>query len=295
MQGIIVKALSGFYYVENGDNVIECRARGALKNKGISPLVGDMVEFSASSKQEGYAVEKILPRKNSLVRPPVANIDKAFIVSSYTTPAPNYLIIDTLIAICEYKNILPVLVFNKSDLGDFTDWCECYTDAGYKVIVTSAEEASGIEELANEFQNCVSVLTGNSGVGKSSLLNLLIPELNLKTGEISEKLGRGRHTTRHTQLYKLPHGGYVADTPGFSSLEIDKTDYDFKENLAYCFKEFEQYLPNCKFTGCSHTGEKGCAVCDAVNNGKIAKSRFDSYILLYNELKDLKKWQIDKK
>lgn len=295
MQGIIVKALSSFYYVENENGITECRARGALKNKGISPLVGDFVEFSAADKKQGYVVEKILPRKNYLSRPPIANIDKAFIVSSYTTPAPNFLIIDTLIAICEYKNILPVLVFNKSDLGDFNKWCKCYTDAGYKVIVTSAEAGSGIDDLGSEFKGSVSVLTGNSGVGKSSLLNLLIPKLNLKTGEISEKLGRGRHTTRHTQLYKLSGGGYVADTPGFSSLEIDKTDYDFKENLAYCFKEFEQYLPFCKFTGCSHTGEKGCAVCDAVNQGKIAKSRFESYISLYNELKDLKKWQIDKK
>ena len=287
MVGRIVKAISSFYYVKNGDAVIECKARGHFRKEGQNLLVGDVVEYNPESR----VVEAVLERKNSLVRPPVANIDKAFIVSSYVTPEPSPLIIDTLIAICEYKGITPVIVFNKSDLGDFEALKNCYTKAGYKTIVTSAQTGEGIDEIKQELVGQISVFTGNSGVGKSSLLNHILPQAVLKTGEVSEKLGRGRHTTRHTQLYEVG-GGLVADTPGFSSLEVTKDDYNFKEQLENCFKEFEQYLGNCKFTGCSHTGEKGCAVFEAVQNGEIEKSRFESYKNLYEQLKNLKKWQI---
>lgn len=292
MQGIIIKMLSGFYYVKTESGVFTCRARGVMRKNSINPLVGDNVIISVNDDNTGV-IEEVLPRKNFLVRPPVANVDKLFIVSSYTTPKPNFYIIDTLIAICEYKVIEPILVFNKSDLGDFSEYINCYIKAGYKTVLTSAMNGVGTAELQKEFCNCVSVLTGNSGVGKSSLLNLFLKGI-IKTGEVSEKLGRGRHTTRHTEIYPIPSGGFVADTPGFSEIEAIKNDYAFKENLQYYFKEFEDYIPDCKFTCCSHTGEKGCAVAGAVGEGKISPSRLESYKALYNELKDLKKWEIDK-
>lgn len=294
MQGVIVKAISGFYYVETAEGIIECKAKGAFRNEGILPLVGDSAEIETDSSGKGI-IREILCRRNSLARPPIANIDKAFIVSSYCTPAPNTLIIDKLISVCEYKKITPVLVFNKSDLGDFSDIAEIYSSAGYMVIVCSAKEKNGIEQLEKELAGFTSVFTGNSGVGKSSILNDIMPDLSLETGEISEKLGRGRHTTRHTQLFPLFGGGYVADTPGFSSLEIDKSDYNYKQTLSDTFIEFLPFTPYCRFTGCLHTGEKGCAVCRAVKNGQISPSRYESYISIFNELKDLKPWKTSKK
>ncbi len=293
MKGIIIKALSGFYYVKSQEKIYECKAKGAFRNEGISPLIGDNVTFDVIDDEHGIVTD-IVCRKNALVRPPVANISRVIIVSSFCTPAPNSLIIDTLTVICEHNGIEPILVFNKSDLGDFTEWINLYKSVGYKVFVTSAESGDGINELKNEMQDGITVLTGNSGVGKSSILNSLFPELQLAVGEISQKLGRGRHTTRHSQLYMIENGGYVADTPGFSSLEIDKNDFSFKENLENCFPEFEKYLGDCKFTGCSHIGEKGCAVCEAVKSGEIPVTRHESYVSLYNELKELKFWQTKK-
>lgn len=295
MQGIIIKAISGFYYVKTLDNnIIECKAKGAFRNEGISPLVGDRVEFDFKDDDLHGILKDVLTRKNSLYRPPVANVDKVFIVSAHSKPSPNTLIIDTVISICEYNNIKPIIVFNKSDLGDFDELTDIYTMAGYKVIVTSVTNGDGIKEIEKELDSGISVFTGNSGVGKSSILNSIIPELQLKTGEISEKLGRGKHTTRHAQLYESGFGGCVADTPGFATVEVDKTDYSFKENLENLFIEFNDYLGKCRFAGCSHTGESGCAVCEAVNNGKIGVTRFESYKMIYNELKDIKKWQIKK-
>ncbi len=289
MQGIIIKTLSGFYYVKTENGVYTCKARGLMRKTGETPLCGDRVEISINEADKTGVVEKICQRKNFLTRPPVANIDKAFIVSSFSTPKPNYYIIDTLIAICEYKGIEPVIIFNKSDEAEENEYAECYKSVGYKTYVTSAKDSLGIDALKDEFQSCVSVLIGNSGVGKSTLLNCFA-KTNVQTGEVSEKLGRGRHTTRHTEIYELECGGFVADTPGFSEIEALKNDYNFKENLEYYFKEFEEFIPNCKFTGCSHTKEKGCAVIDAVNSGEIKISRHENYKNLYNELKDLKKW-----
>lgn len=293
MQGVVIKAISGFYYVKTDDNrIIECKAKGAFRNEGISPLVGDRVEFDFKDDDAHGILKSVIGRKNALYRPPVANVDKVFIVSAYNKPSPNTMIIDTVIAICEHKGIEPVIVFNKSDLGDFDELADIYKNAGYKVIVTSAVSGNGVKEIGTELESGISVFTGNSGVGKSSILNSLIPSLKLETGEISEKLGRGRHTTRHAQLFESGFGGYVADTAGFATVEVDKNDYSFKENLENLFIEFEDYTLSCKFNGCSHTGEKGCAVCGAVENGKISVSRYESYKSLYNELKDLKKWQI---
>ncbi len=293
MKGLIIKAISGFYYVKTDDTVYECKARGSFRNSGLSPLTGDIAEFEALGADKGV-ITKIGTRKNALSRPPISNVDNAVIVSSYCTPAPNTLLIDTLVSICEYSGIKPVIVFNKSDLGDFSYWVNLYEKVGYKVITTSAETGEGIEKIISELEDCITVFTGNSGVGKSSIINRILPNLNLKTGEISEKLGRGRHTTRHTELFHIG-GGYIADTAGFSSIEADKSDYDYKENLADTFKEFAEFAPLCRFTGCSHTGEKGCAVCKAVEEGIISRERHDSYVSLFIELKDLKRWEVNKK
>ena len=288
MTGIIIKALSGFYYIDDGSAVYECRARGNFRKSGISPLVGDKAEFELSGSSG--VVTAVLPRKNFLARPPVANIDRLFIVSSFENPSPNEYIIDRLTAIAVYHGIEPIIVFNKCDAGDFSHWESIYRAAGFKVFTVSAETGEGIDALKSEFSGGISVLTGNSGVGKSSILNRIFGNTALKTGEVSEKLGRGRHTTRHTELLRLSCGGYIADTPGFSSLETGG-DYEFKERLISCFPDLYEYSGKCRFTSCTHTCEKGCGVIAAAENGEIQKSRLESYKALFEELKDIKPWQ----
>ena len=293
MQGIITKAIAGFYYVETEQGVIECKARGRFRNIGTSPLVGDMV-FICLDGEKG-TIEEIATRKNELVRPPIANLDKIFIVSSSVTPAPNPLLIDRMTAICEYKNIEPIIVFNKVDLADVETFKNIYANSGFKTIVCSAVTGEGIGEVKKELADCISAFTGNSGAGKSSILNLLFPNLNLSTANVSEKLGRGRHTTRHTELFAHEYSGYVADTPGFSSFENDRNDLDFKETLPTLFRDFTDYIDGCLFHDCKHIGEKGCAVIEAVQTGKIEKSRYGSYTTIFDELKDTKPWEIKKK
>lgn len=290
MKGIIVKALSGFYYVDSGEEIYECKARGNFRKSGISPLVGDTVEFEKIDQNHGI-VDVVAERKNVLVRPNVANIDKLFIVSSYQTPAPNTFIIDKFTAIARYNGIEPIIVFNKCDMGDFSEWIKIYKNAGFKTYAVSAETGEGIEELKNELRDSISAFTGNSGVGKSSILNCLFGDSIIKTGEVSQTLGRGRHTTRHIEAYKLDFGGFVVDTPGFSSLDYDETDYAFKEQLPELFYDFGENIYNCRFTGCSHTKEVGCAVIEAVKNGEIEESRHRSYLQLFEELKNLKPWE----
>ncbi len=294
MKGILIKAISGFYYVSNNDNIYECKARGNFREMGISPVVGDMVEFDLTDNVHGV-IKKISDRKNLLNRPLVANIDKLFIVSAYCTPAPDTAMIDRLTALAVYNNIEPIIVFNKSDMGDFSEFYNIYIKSGFKTYIVSAKENSGIDELKKEMINCVCAFSGNSGVGKSSILNSLFPKLNLKTGEVSEKLGRGRHTTRHTELFSVGNGAFVVDTPGFSTVETYENLYEFKQSLPSCFSEFNNYLGQCKFTSCSHTSEKGCAIIDAVKSGKIQKSRHDSYIMLMSELKDVTAWNTKQK
>lgn len=294
MEGIIIKGIGGFYYVKSSDGEIyTCKARGVFRKNKITPLAGDHVEISLTDGENG-SIDSILTRKNYLVRPPVANIDKLFIVSSVCDPSPNTLIIDKTIAVAEVKHITPVLVITKTDMGEYEKLKDIYNSVGIKVIYVSSVSGEGVEEVKAELAGCVSAFTGNTGVGKSTLLNAIMPELVLETGETSKKLGRGRHTTRHVELFDTGSGGYVADTPGFSTMDIERYELIEKDQLIYGFREFEPYIGKCKFTSCSHTCEKGCAVLDAVASGKIHQSRIDSYISMYNEVKDIKQWQIQK-
>ncbi len=289
MNGIVIKAIGGIYTVEAPDLVYECKARGAFRNKGISPVCGDKVEFLV---ENGSAViEKIHERKSLLIRPPLANLDVLVFVVSTCEPQPNLLLLDKFIAIAEYKKIKPVVVFTKIDKQDFSLYYDIYKKSGIELYSVDNTTGQGSELVKNALKNKFSAFTGNTGVGKSSLLNNIFPELNLPTNEISKKLGRGKHTTRHVEMYKLEDGGYIADTPGFSSFDTNRYDIVFKEDLADCFEEFRPYFGKCRFPDCSHTKEKGCAVIEAVKNGEIAKSRHESYLNMYEQAKQLKEWE----
>lgn len=291
LDGRLVKGIGGFYYVEAADTIYECKARGKFRKQGITPLVGDFVSITRNENAEN-TIDVIKERKNFLVRPPLANIDRLFIVTSIVDPVINPFVIDKLIAIAEYKSIEPIIVITKTDLDKrYGVYVKIYEDAGFRVIVCDNESGKGSDEVKSLFTDKTCAFTGNSGVGKSTLLNNIDPRLNLITNVTSKKLGRGKHTTRHCQLYKI-NGGYVADTPGFSAVDFEKSEKIYKEDLPYCFREFLPYLDNCKFqTNCSHTGDKGCAVLQAVDDGKISRDRYNSYVELYNEVKDIKEWE----
>lgn len=287
--GIIIKLLGGFYYVETDNETVECKARGIFRKRGLSPMVGDRVRINIP--KEGYAsIEEIFPRKNKIIRPAIANIDKLVIVSSVCEPEPNLFIIDKMTATAISKGIEPVIVFSKTDLEQADKYHKIYENSKITTISFSTETGEGAEDVRNLLKDSVVAFTGNSGVGKSSLLNYLFPQLNIETGNISKKLGRGRHTTRSIELYKTD-GGYVADTPGFSTVDLERYELIDKEELAECFPEFEEYLNTCQFTSCAHVCEKGCAILQAVKDGKINKSRHNSYVEMYNEVKDIKEWQ----
>lgn len=289
--GRIIKGIGGFYYVETEEQLYSCKARGVFRKKGITPLAGDLVEIRLGEDGTGY-VEEILPRKNFLTRPPVANIDQLIVVTSVCDPSPNTLLIDEAIAAAEDKEIEPVVVVSKTDL-ESGEWLrDIYEKAGIPFFAVSSVTDEGIEAVKSLLKGKVTAFTGNSGVGKSSLLNRINPRLALETGEISQKLGRGRHTTRKVELLKLGNDTYVADTPGFSSISLEQCDLVRKENLQFCFREFEPYRNQCKFPSCSHTCEKGCAVLQAVQEGEIHLSRHTSYVAMYNEVKDLKEWEM---
>lgn len=294
-KGILVKAIAGFYYVEAGGRVYSCKARGIFRKQGCGPLVGDTVRITVETDggQDGR-VEEVFSRRNHLVRPPLANVSRLFIVSAYSNPAPSSLVIDKLIAIAEDKGIEPLLVFNKNDQGDFAEWEKIYRSAGFPVFSVSCLTGDGVEAVRDALGEGISVFSGNSGVGKSSLLNRLFDRLSLATGEVSEKLGRGRHTTRHVELFRTENGGYVADTPGFSSLDLEKSEVVCKENLPFAFREFEPYLGSCRFASCAHLGEKGCAVAAAVERGEISASRYASYRRMYEEVKNIREWELQK-
>lgn len=289
-KGIITKLIGGFYYVEAAEKVYECKARGAFRIKGSSPCVGDYVEIGVPD--DGYCViEKVLPRKNSIVRPALANIDRLVIVSSIISPSPNTLIIDKMIATAVKKNIEPMLVISKTDLESPDELYKIYSNSGINTFCFSSKDFNADELKSCILTNGITAFTGNSGVGKSTLLNAMFPGIAAETGDISKKLGRGRHTTRTVELYKTD-SGYVADTPGFSTVDLQRYEIIKKDELAGCFTEFEPYLDDCRFTSCSHTKEIGCAVLRAVEEGKIEKSRHQSYVTMYNEVKDLKEWEL---
>ena len=290
LQGILLKSIGGFYYVRCNGKDYECKARGSFRKRGSSPVAGDKVIISVLD--EGFAaIEEILPRKNELKRPPLANVDVLIIVCSTVSPTPNYTVIDKMTAAAVNNNITPVVVVSKNDLCNGDKIASIYRNSKITVFQCSPDKKSEIEKLKNFLQGKVAAFTGNSGVGKSTLLNELFPSLDLKTGIISRKLGRGKHTTRVVELFEID-GCLVADTPGFSTVDVQCYDIIDKNRLQYCFPEFEEYLGECKFTSCSHICEKGCSILNALNERKIENTRHQSYVTMYNEVKDIKPWQL---
>ncbi len=288
--GRIVRSLSGFYDVKTQQGLVTCRARGILRKEGCTPLTGDMVEITVE-KGKGM-VEKLLPRKNSFIRPAVANLDAMVVFAANVNPITEPYLIDRVAAIAGDQEVPVYLCVNKCDLDPAEDLVRIYEHAGFRVLRTSAETAEGIEELRSLLNGKLTAFTGNSGVGKSSILNRLCPELNLATGEVSEKLGRGRHTTRHVELYPLGEDTYVADTPGFSSFDTDQMEVILKENLQYAFPDFGRYIGKCRFDDCTHRKEPDCAVRAALEAGEVEKTRYDSYLRLYEKSEQIKLWEL---
>ena len=293
-EGRIQKALSGFYYVDTGTEILTCRARGKFRREGISPLVGDRVSVRELGDGEGF-VEAILPRRNAFIRPAVANIDHLVIIGSGAIPKTDPFLIDRVASIAALKQCDVIVLLNKCDLDNADQLYDIYCAAGFPTLRVSAETGEGLEELKDLISGKLSAFTGNSGVGKSSILNALEPDFALKVGEVSTALGRGRHTTRHVELFRLSCGAEIMDTPGFSSFEAEDLNLEWKQHLAESFIEFRPYLEDCRFVGCSHTKEKGCAVLEALRQGKIQKSRHQSYLRLYEELKPVQEWKERKK
>lgn len=286
----IIKALSGFYYVQTEDGVVECRARGRFRRQDQSPLVGDFVRITRQGDKG--VLEALLPRKNAFIRPAVANIDQLVVLASCAIPVTEPFLIDRVLAIAQLQNVPALVVVNKDDLAPAQPLAEIYRRAGVPVLVTSAETGEGIEALREALAGKLSCLTGNSGVGKSSLLNRACPQLQLPVGEVSEKLGRGRHTTRHIELYRLGSNTFVADTPGFSAFDTERMELVHKEQLQYAFPEFAPYLGHCQFPDCAHRKEPGCAVRKALAEGKIGQTRYSSYERLYELASQLKEWEL---
>lgn len=288
--GRIIKLLAGFYYVLDDDEVIRCRARGKFRVQDVKPLVGDFVEYSIKGDNDGYLLD-VMERKNVLVRPPIANIDQALLVFSRKEPDFSTILLDKFLLIIEHFGIEPIICISKMDIeGDdhIDEYINQYRQAGYQVITTSSKNEEGIEEVKSIFKDKVTVITGQSGVGKSSLLNVLDISLNIETSHISKSLGRGRHTTRHVELIPMLDG-LVADTPGFSSLEIEMEP----EEVAVSYHDFAQLATSCKFRGCLHDSEPKCAVKAAVENGDISKERYEHYIMYLKDAKNKKEHKYD--
>lgn len=288
--GQIIKALSGFYYVRSAEGALtECRARGIFRKEHISPLVGDFVEFSVE-RGKGM-IESILPRKNSFVRPAVSNLDALVILASGANPVTDPFLIDRVSAIAGNQNVPVLVCVNKIDLNDGEKLIGIYRHAGFDVFPTSAETGAGVDALMQAIEGKTVAFTGNSGVGKSSILNTMDAEFSVATGEVSDKLGRGRHTTRHVELYRLPNGASVIDTPGFSSFDTDQMELILKENLQYAFPDFAPFLGKCRYNDCAHLHEPDCAVLQALKDGQIEPSRHASYARLYESAKEIKLWE----
>jgi len=287
-KGIIYKAMSGFYYVKSAEGTTECRARGRFRLDKSNPLVGDHVKFTATETGKGVLTE-ILPRKNSFVRPPLANLDKMIIVASSAIPVTDTFLIDRMTAIAEDGNCEPVICINKTDIDAAERLYRIYKDVGYATVRTSALTGEGIDTLVELISKSMCAFTGNSGVGKSSILNAIEPDFRISVGDISKKLGRGRHTTRHVELYTLSCGSLVADTPGFSA--FDSGSLSDKDNIQYLFPEFEPFLGTCRFPDCAHLKEPDCSVLDAISKGKLQKTRYESYVRLYEQALEHKQWE----
>ena len=291
MEGRILKALSGFYYVDSGEGpLIQCRARGRFRHQKITPLVGDRVRMTPLEEGTGV-LDSILPRKNAFQRPAVANIDQMVVVASGAVPVTDPFLIDRVATIAEHKGCECLICVNKCDLDQGDELCRIYQAAGFPTLRVSAETGQGIPALAEAIAGKVSAFTGNSGVGKSSILNALEPGFRLPVGEVSDKLGRGRHTTRHVELFRLSNGAVVADTPGFSSFDAELEQELGIEELPQAFREFRPYLGQCRFIGCAHVKEKGCAVREALAEGKISPSRHASYVRLYQQAREVRPWE----
>lgn len=292
MTGKIIKGIAGFYYIDDGEgNVYQCRAKGVFRNRKVKPLVGDNVEFSILDEEEKEGnIDQILPRKNELIRPAAANVDQALVVFSVIHPEPNLNLLDRFLVMMELQNVPVVVCFNKTDLdgdGIGEQYRRIYEGAGYEVHFVSTYENQGLEELRKILRGKTSVLAGPSGVGKSSLTNCIYPQASMETGDISRKIQRGRHTTRHSQLFYIERDTYMMDTPGFSSMFIDSLK---PEELKDYFPEFAPYEEECRFLGCVHVGERVCGVKSALEEGKISKSRYDNYILMYEDLKNKRRY-----
>ena len=288
MNGYVVKGIGGFYYVKVGSEVLECKAKGIFRKRKISPVAGDNVTLE--TENGGTVIAQIAERKNVFVRPPIANLDVLFLVASTTQPVPSTLVLDKLSAIAVDKGVQPVIICTKGDLAETKFLEDAYAKSTIPFIHVNYEIGAGLAEIKEWINGRLCAFCGNSGVGKSTLLNALLPELGQQTGEISQKLGRGRHTTREVTIFEA-FGGRIADTPGFASLDTGKACYIPKENLELAFPEFRPYLGKCKFTGCAHRSEKGCEILAALERGEISKTRYDSYAMMYDEVKDIKDWQ----
>ncbi len=283
-EGLILQGIGGFYYVETADAVYECKARGSFRRDGITPVAGDRVEIAVGDDGTGR-LQRVLPRRNVLVRPPIANLDQLAVIASIDEPPPQPLLLDKLIAIAEENGIEPLLLITKADLRDTTAWEDCYRAVGlpvFTVTVTAPETAAPLREY---LRGKITAFAGNSGVGKSSLLNVIDPSWNRETGEISQKLGRGRHTTRSAVLFPLEGGGYLADTAGFSALDMERVHPISRDSLSDCFREFRPFFGRCRFTGCAHVHEPDCAIKAAVEEGVIPRSRYESYLAMYAQAK----------
>ena len=292
MQGKIVKGISGFYYVYvEGTGIYECKAKGAFRKQKMKPLVGDNAEIVSIDEEDriGNVVE-ILERKNELIRPAVANVDMALVIFATKKPQPNFNLLDRFLCMMEYQKVPVTICFNKADMAsgqEKQELREIYEPAGYNIIFTSAKENQGIEELRALLEGKTTTVAGPSGVGKSSLVNCLQDNIQMETGKISSKIDRGKHTTRHSEIIPICDGTYIVDTPGFSTMDVPGFE---KEDLWTCYPDFAEYEPYCRFQGCSHINEPDCGVKDALKQGKISRIRYDNYILLYEELKNIRKY-----
>ena len=292
MQGKIVKGIAGFYYVHVAESgIYECKAKGAFRNQKVKPLVGDNVRLEVQDEEQKKGnIEEILPRKNELIRPAVANIDQALVIFAAAKPKPNFNLLDRFLILMQYQKVPAVVCFNKQDMVDAEELQllkNTYESAGYQVIFTSAAKEEGIQAVRDLLKGKTTTVAGPSGVGKSSLINLLSPEAEMETGDISRKIERGKHTTRHSELFALDENTFICDTPGFSSIYLPEME---KEELGIYFPEIAEYEPFCRFQGCAHIHEPGCGVKEALEEKKISPIRYDNYKLLYEELKDKRRY-----